>query len=124
MAETIQKLSRGEAIEWIAGCMPMCPVPEEFREDFRPLSIPPPPSTKGVRESFLHLAGVALKECANVEDRAPAALSIMQVATALGFKDEAREAATIVNAYNAAECAASSLADMLAAPAKSKTGAH
>lgn len=109
------KLSRSQVIAWLWENMGSVVIPEDFAESFRPLGIVHHTSKKMVRESFYELAQLALKDRPQAEERARASFDVMNVATALGFTEEAAQAATILNSFNAAFAAENGLRDMLAA---------
>lgn len=109
---------RGEVIAWLWENFDSTAIPAEFAEDFRPLRIVARPDAKQVRGSFCALAQLALKDRPHAEDRACASFDVMNIAAALGLKDEAAEAATVVNAYNVAFTAENSLRDMIDAGLK------
>ena len=108
-----EKLHRGEVIAWLWDHLDSVAIPADFAEDFRPLRIVSPAAKAEVRESFFVLAQSALKAANHTDDMVSAAIDIRNVGMALGLKDEAAEAATIVSANNALHIAANTLDSML-----------
>jgi hypothetical protein len=116
-----EKLHRGEVIAWLWENFGFVAIPADFADDFRPHCIVKSPAKAALRESFLELAHCVMKDCRTEEDTAAAAFDVMNVAAALGFKDEAQRAAMVTNCHNASTVAANALHAMLEAGLKSES---
>lgn len=114
---SVRKVTRADALAWLGKHVGMTAIPEEFVEDFTPLSVVGKSGREDLREEFLCLARQALAASNNegvlTPQRGLVMSSISVIAEALGFTELAQKAATVWNGTLAAQEADEELVELL-----------